>query len=202
MFTRFGSSINWPIVLMLLVMISSIYISLTGNDQESKHKQEIAEQKRHAEEERRAQLLAKLRSEFNADDTWSKSVVVLTADLQERLILKDGRPIIGIGRLYDVERHGDSFLLRFVKGIVDLPSPPIEFVLSCTLPIETFTPIKKVTPKEWYELEITQIELPEYAFVAKIEQVRRHDSTDSPRWIADGRCLAIREVGQEEKSKG
>jgi hypothetical protein len=148
-----------------------------------------------AEEHRRSQVVAELREHYAANDVPAEAPsAAWTADVQDMLAGNPAKAVVGIARLYDIERAGDSFLLYMRQG--DIVGPIVEFVLRCSRP-------EAKPPRVDYFGEATGfLDAPEYAFAAKIDRVRRSDTIERDggrrtvdarrRWIAEGTCLALR----------
>ncbi len=166
------------------------------------------ERQRHKQAQR-AQIISELREAFNADDKWNQDSFLWTVDIQDRIIRSDGRPIVGIAKLRDVERLKDSYIVYLVprRGIADFP---LEFALKFTRrparPKDTSDVLSSHFFGEW----LRSLSYPEYAFVAKVRRVRKQDvpivEVESegttldrrPKWIAEGEGLALREILYEK----
>ncbi len=144
------------------------------------------------ETERRRAILDEIKSPHNADDSWTSARPSWTVDVQELLIRSDRRPIAGIARLSDVRREREQVWLILRPGELDLDRIRIEFSLACEQP-----PRPPSLPDVLFGESLNSWDWPEYAFVARITAVRRHDlpgrDGDAHRgWLAEGECLALR----------
>jgi hypothetical protein len=185
-----------------------LYLSAcTVESLEEKQAKEEQARKAHLAEEaaKRNQIIAELKTSHNADDTWDKGSIAWTAELQDRLIRPDGRPIAGIARLRDVEKWDEQYRIYLVQDEVE--EPGVEFRLRCFRPEgKVREPISRFTRNIAYES-------PEYAFVAKIRTVRRNDVLDvrvhggeeggssldvRTQFVAEGECVALKELIQEK----
>ena|SRR2546426_8673086 len=177
--------------------------------EEKRAKEEQAHKARLAEkEDKRNQAIAELRITYNADDTWDKGSVVWTADLQGRLLRPDGRPIVGIARLRDVEKWNKQYRVYLVQEYTK--EPGVEFRLKCFRPERHGDP--RMPPRLMQTNRLAYYEYPEYVFAARIHSVKRNDiltveGEDSeratyfdtrPQFVAEGECLALKEVIQEK----
>ncbi|MDO8546462.1 MAG: hypothetical protein Q7R68_03790 [Nitrospirales bacterium] len=186
-----------------LTVIACLALNLAacGESFEEKQKREntAREEQQKRVEVQRAQVIAELRTTFHADDVWKNGTVGWTVQLQDRLIRQDGKPIIGTGYLRDVQREGDRFRIYVSLGFMAEPS--VEFVLEGCQP--------KAKSEDTNPLKIRYGNTTWYAFVARVQHVRRSDmpviSVDEgsiaidhrPQWIAHGECLALRELSQK-----
>jgi hypothetical protein len=102
-----------------------------GESFEQRRAREEATRKEEArqDDEHRQRVIAELAGPRNADVSWSEKPFSVTADVQDRLIRRDKRPIAGIAELVDVERAGAGYLLHFIYGGL---SPSVELVLRAT----------------------------------------------------------------------
>jgi len=146
------------------------------------------------ETERRRAILDEIKSSHNADDSWTSARPSWTVDVQELLIRSDRRPIAGIARLSDVRRDREQILLILRPGELDVDSIRIEFSLAGGRP-----PRPPALPDALSGETLNSWDWPEYAFVARITAVRRHDvpgrDGDMHRgWLAEGECLALRQI--------
>jgi hypothetical protein len=167
-----------------------------GESFDARQRREAAKRAEHQakETERRRAILDEIKSSHNADDSWTSARPSWTVDVQELLIRSDRRPIAGIARLSDVRREREQILLILRPGELDLDRMRIEFSLACGQP-----PRPPSLPDVLYGETLNSWEWPEYAFVARIRVVRRHDlpgrDGDTHRgWLAEGECLALRQI--------
>jgi hypothetical protein len=165
-------------------------VSGCGESQDRRSGAKGAESNEHARvsKEERTRLVADLSRQHNADITWSGAPLVWTADVQERLMRADNRPIVGIAKFVDIERDGTGYLLRLrhYSGVLDTP---VDLILKTQRPER---------PKKDRSRYVGEDGAADYAFVARIQRVRRHDIFTSDgnrrRWIAEGECVELREV--------
>jgi hypothetical protein len=162
------------------------------------------ERKQQLRDAERAKIVEELRTAHGAD-AWRKGSFAWTADVQEGLIRTDGRPIAGIARLADVEKQEGSYWVHLVPE--SLRDPPIEFVLKCGRPEVNLRPDSAGL---YFSERFRSLHYPVYAFVATIRRVKRQDPalvevrgesvevTSRLRWVAEGECLALREIPKLE----
>jgi hypothetical protein len=156
-----------------------------------REREDVARKERaQKERDRRKAIVSALATSHNADVGWSEGDDAWTAEVQDRLMRSDKRPVAGVASLNDIERDGNSYFVKLDYG--DVFGPVIRFVLKCPHPEPTQKP--SLLLGEQY----TTLLGPHYAFVARINRVRRSDLIDSDegklhtrrRWIAEGECLA------------
>ena len=94
---------------------------------------------------------------------------LFTVDVEDCLIRPDGRPILFLGFVKDVQRRGDKYLIH-----VDSEAPPIHCLLECGA-----AQIVKIRSK-------TDAVSPHFAVVAKIASVARPFLKVSPTKTEDG----------------
>lgn len=206
-------------------------LSLVGCDQNPQQKpREQAKENREEVakklEDTKNQVFAEFQKQYNADATWQgsfKRFPVRTMEVEDRLIPADGRPILSTGSLHDVTRKGDEYRLHFRKGKVQrllennkLGVVDMDFILNCNLPEDKRTEAKSLGD-QLVARDIGKLR-DEYAFVAKIQTVERIDRLiatatseesaeiqvdNSPHFIATGKCLAVKYIGeiQNDSSK-
>jgi hypothetical protein len=195
----------FPIALSLVTIVILLSGSLTGCGESPrerlKHEAAAREQQQRRKDDERAQIVVEMQTAYNASDAWTTGSFQWTADLQDTLIPLDGRPIVGTGKLADVERRDDSYIVHLVPR--GSQGPPVEFVLRCVRPDRRVpsSPASRYL-SEW----VRSRTYPEYAFVAKIQRVKRQDHpivevrSDTSqldwrlRWVAEGECLVLREL--------
>lgn len=173
----------------------SVMVAGCGESSKQRSEREAAERRKQA----RRQAITELARMYNADVAWSGHgrSFALTLDVQERLLRSDGRPIVGVAGLWDIERDGGSYLVSLSHG--DLTDPSILFVLRYDQPDKLERPEKHWS---WLSEKTTARFGPQYAFVAKIERVTLRDRLTSNGivnhtrigWVAQGSCLALRKV--------
>lgn len=120
----------------------------------------------------------------------------------------DKRPIVGVARMRDVARRGDTYLVHLVLPPFEMP--PIEFILKCPRPSLS----GEASDPFFFSESLRSLTYPEYAFVARIHRIIRSDSAvveveregatvdRRPRWLAEGECLALREIPREKSEGG
>lgn len=189
---------TWTIPVAAIWCASTVLAVGCGESEQAKREQRKAA--RAAEQLKRDKLMTDAGAPYNADRSWSKEPFLWTVDVQERMQRAEGRPIVGIARLSDVERSRDSHIVHLLYG--DIGEPVVHFVLTCPRPALVGT--SRLIGEGW-----DSFLLPEYVFVAKIGRVRRSGETtvedaefkalnSGRRWIAEGECLALRPVPQAE----
>lgn len=163
------------------------------------------------------QVVDELRKSYNADDTWQgsfKRVPIWTQDVKARLIRSDGRPILGIGSLHDVDEVDGRSILHFSGGFLEnlkLHHVDIRFALKCDAPEdkrkEAASLGEQISAHAMQEFSSGD----KYAFVAKIHEVVRRDKLvasaddeqsaeikmdDTPHFLAVGECLTVKYIGK------
>ncbi len=192
---------------MCRVLVAFLAVTLIGCGESSTEKQraekqdaERRERANRSEQQQRA-IVAELAAPHKAIITDRRSFA-WTADVQEALMPRDGRPVAGIASLSDVERDQKSHSVRLLYG--DFFTTSIVLMLRCDRPVETtgsglFTGDKM--------LRMTG---PRYAFVAKIDSVKaqrglvpaeRGADVARAGWVAEGKCLALRKMPVEETTR-
>lgn len=144
---------------------------------------------------RQEQAVAELAKLHEAHVEWSAKPFTWTADVQERMIRSDRRPIAGVAKLVDVERDTTGYLLHFLYSGRPL-APNLKLVLRATRP-----EAPELDMVEFGESFVGDSD-PDYAFVARISRIRRDDVLISTgqgldsrrRWIAEGECLDLRKL--------
>lgn len=209
-------------VFYILAVSICLVMTVTGcgesYKERSKHEALIRQERERRDKAKRVQIISELRETFNADDKWNQNSVLWTIDIQDRLIRSDGRPIVGIAKLRDVERLEDSYIIYLVppeRGFVGSPSTsnfdfPLEFVLRCTRPPARPKDTSALSSSHSFSEWFRSLYYPEYAFVATVHRVRKQDvpvvevlSEDTvldkrDKWIADGECLELQEITYEK----
>ena len=201
-----------------------LVLSLVGCDQNPQQKPR--EQAKESREEvakkleyTKNQVFEEFTRKYNADGTWQESFKrspVWTMEVEERLIPADGRPILSSGSLFDVTRKGEEYRLHFRKGhiqgllernrfgVIDM-----DFILTCSMPEDRRTEAKHLG-EQIVARAIGKLH-DDYAFVAQIRTVERRDRLvakateeesaeiqidDSPHFLATGKCLAVKYIGE------
>lgn len=190
-----------------LTVLACLVLNLAacGESHEEKSKREESVRKEQGRiEAQRAQIIAELRATFNADDGWDKGTIAWTVELQDRLIRSDGRPIIAVARLRDVEKSGETFLVDLIPNS-SFDFPAVGFVLKCPRPNIKAGAVPGLfrSSNSFY---------PQVIFVAKIHKLRKYEGVSVEmdelghavslldrrlQWIAEGECLALRELSQK-----
>jgi hypothetical protein len=193
------SGMRWLVIILLSSFVFACGESPKAVEEHQKKEREALRQQEH---ERRVQILNELKTAHNADDTWNEGVVTWTADIQERLIRKDGRPIAGFAKLRDVEKWNDGYQVFLYSAESTHVGAGLQLVLKCNKPDN---------PSQQMPGGLFLSRFPEYAFVARVHTVKRHEVTDMAvsggeegrgepsldfriRFIAEGECLGLRVV--------
>jgi hypothetical protein len=195
---------------LILVLLNAYQTACKFETYEEKRAKEDKEyQARLAKEEaKRSEAIAELKTTYNSDDTWDKGSVAWTADLQDRLVRPDGRPIVGIARLRDVEKWDKQYRVYLVQEYSE--EPGVEFRLKCFRPELHGDP--PISSRLMQNNRFASFAYPEYVFAARIHSVKRNDiltveGEDSeratyfdtrPQFVAEGECLALKELIQEK----
>lgn len=197
------SSSHFSALTVLACLVLNLAACGESHEEKSKREESVRQEKQGRIEAQRAQITAELRATFNADDGWDKGTIAWTVELQGRLIRSDGRPIIAVARLRDVEKSGETFLVDLIPNS-SFDSPAVEFVLKCPRPN-----IKAGAVPRWLSSDSSY---PQVIFVAKIHKLRKYEGVSVEmdelshdvslldrrlQWIAEGECLALRELRQK-----
>lgn len=199
------------ISLIASLLLVSLYLSACKIESfEERHAKEEQARKAHLAkvEAKRNQAVAELKTTHNADDTWDKAGIAWTAELQDRLVRPDGRPIVGIARLRDVEKWDKQYRVYLVQEYDK--EPGVEFRLRCSRPERHGDP--PMSSRFMQTNRFASYEYPEYVFAARISSVKRDyiltvEGEDSqrvsyfdtrPQFVAEGECLALTELIQEK----
>jgi hypothetical protein len=150
-------------------------------------------------EEKIQGFVSELASPYGADLTWNVKAFIWTADVRERLIRPDKRPIAGVAKFVDIERDGAAYRLHLRHG--DFLNPSLDLLLKTTR--------REVPPSGDWSLvseEAGSLLGSAYVFVASIDRVRRDDvqrgGETHRRWIAEGECLDIRPPPEPSRPAG
>jgi hypothetical protein len=191
----------------LVTLLAALAVTLVGcgesptaKQRAEKQEAERRERANRAEQEQRS-IVAELAAPHNAVIIDRRSFG-WTADVQDALMPEGERPVAGVASLSDVERDGKSHVVRLLYG--DFFRTSIVLMLRCNRPAET-------TGGGWFTGDrMLRMTSPRYAFVAKIDSVKaqrglvpNEGRADVERagWIAEGRCLALRKMPVEAKTR-
>ena len=162
------------------------------------------------------QIVDELRESYNADDTWQgsfKRVPIWTQDVKARLIRSDGRPILGIGSLHDVDELDGRSVLHFSGGLMEkltLHHTDIRFILKCGHPEDRRKDAANLGEQISASAMQEFVSGDKYVFVAQIHEVVRRDKLvasvaneesaeievdSNPLFVAMGECLAVKYIG-------
>lgn len=185
--------------LVLLPVAISAVMALAGcgesqSTRDQRREKEASEAQRAVEAER-TKLLAEVAARHKADTSWldEKAKLRWTIELQDRLMPADGRPIAGLGYLFDLERQGGHVIAHLDArlGLGTL----LQFSLKgCSMDRTAMESGGLVPYVAW---GLRGYRSPDYAFAAQILRVLRPSSlsdsdSEAPAvWTAEGTCLAL-----------
>ncbi len=193
-----------------LVLLAMVYwlISSSISDRHSEAQKEKVETEKHLQSEK---SVADMVAKHNAVTDWKQNLnkngeffwdSVYTIEIEEALIRSDGQPILFFCGVNDIVRKEDKYLVYFSNLFDFLIPADIHFVLDCT-------------PDQVKEIMLNRADLFEkYAVIARISEVKKatlklanYAEIDkvvlepSNVFIAEGRCLELRFVGNYELPK-
>lgn len=195
------------IQLLFLFVLAIVHSSCNGESYEEKEaRQRRADETVDQERRQRfSELVNAFSAKHNADGTWLEPIkdkTVTTFKLQQSLIRLDGRPILALANIIDVEKRNDSFRLLFYVprvGSVSLQKQYLVLDLQCSI---SEPEALALTVEQFYPYMD-----PKYLLAARIQNVKQvHQMKDNligdsdnissmqnfkMEFIGEGKCVGL-----------
>ena len=149
-------------------------------------------------------IFEELKAKHNADSQWDQNGAIFSFQLQEKLIRKDRRPLIGVAGLWDVDKVGEVYRVHLISDFGDYVDQNLELLIDCDK-----SRLNEL-PKPGHRMYRFRWALPQFIFVTRIRSVRKSEHIEvsvktenstvdiRPSYIAEGECIDLKSAAEPE----